>query len=116
MNKSPINWSDCIKQSNNKPQLAQELLDMLMLELPQFQQSINQALKEQNRSELKFQTHKLHGACCYCGANDLKAELLNFQNQVDQADNALLTQMVNTILHQINRLQTSLQNKDYLSA
>jgi two-component system, NarL family, sensor histidine kinase BarA len=111
---SAINWNDCIKQSNNKPDLAQDLLNMLALELPKFQQDISDALNEKNRKQLKFHTHKLHGACCYCGANDLKKTLYQFENEIDHMNTAELVQATQNIQHEIQRLQHSLHCKDYL--
>ena len=113
---SAINWKDSIKRSNNNPKLAQDLLDMLSLELPEFKRLISHSLANNNRTDLQAHIHKLHGACCYCGANDLKTELIPFENTqwVAQLDRPTLTQKVNNLQHQIDRAITSLNNKDYL--
>ena len=111
---SAINWSDCIKQSNNKPDLAQELLDMLSLELPEFQQSLSQALQVNDLKQLQFITHKLHGACCYCGANDLKKILLSLEGKIKHLTKDEIKASIAQVQYEISRLQTSLRNKDYL--
>jgi two-component system, NarL family, sensor histidine kinase BarA len=111
---SAINWTDCIKQSNNKPDLAQELLDMLNLELPEFQQSLSQALQTNDLKQLQFITHKLHGACCYCGANDLKKTLLSLEGKIKHLTTDEIKTSIAKVQHEILRLQTSLKNKDYL--
>ena len=113
---SAINWKDSVKRSNNNLKLAQDLLDMLSLELPEFKRLISLALSENNRTELQAHIHKLHGACCYCGANDLKAELIPFENTswVTQLDTATLKHKVALLQHQIDRAITSLATKDYL--
>ncbi len=113
---SAINWKDSVKRSNNNPQLAQDLLNMLSLELPDFKRLISNAVTENNRQELQAQIHKLHGACCYCGANDLKAELIPFESTqwVNQLDHATLKNKVSAIQQQIDRTIKSLSTKDYL--
>ena len=111
---SAINWNDCVKQSNNKPDLAQDLLNMLALELPKFQQDIHTAFCEQDRKQLQFHIHKLHGACCYCGANDLKRILHQFETNVSQMSAQELEHSTQEIQREIQRLQRSLEQKDYL--
>jgi two-component system, NarL family, sensor histidine kinase BarA len=111
---SAINWHDCIKQSNNKPDLAQELLDMLNLELPGFLQSLDQAMKDNDVKKLQFITHKLHGACCYCGANDLKEILIGLEGNIKNLSANEIQQAISNIQHEITRLQHSLKTKDYL--
>ena len=77
-----INWQDCVKQSNNKPELAQELLDMFALELPTLKQQITSSHNKQDRNNLEHHIHKLHGASCYCGTNKLKILLHNFEPKI----------------------------------
>ncbi len=110
---SAINWTDCIKQSNNKPDLAQQLLDMLNLELPEFQQSITQAMQSNDIKQLQFITHKLHGACCYCGANDLKKILLSLEGKIKNLTATEVKTSIKKVQYEISRLQFSLTNKDY---
>ncbi|WP_119968478.1 two-component sensor histidine kinase BarA [Shewanella japonica] len=62
-----LNWELCLAQTNQKPDLALEMLQMLVDSLPDNVVNIETALKTVN-SELMLQTvHKLHGASCYCG-------------------------------------------------
>lgn len=53
--------------ANNRPKEAQELLDILMRELPHDQQAINNAYDRHDTDALKREVHKLNGAVKYCG-------------------------------------------------
>src|SRR3990167_975330 len=69
---SPIDWQDILKITNNKPELAKEMIAMLGDELPDMQKIINQAYTEKHYPTLLEKVHKLHGSCCYCGVPRLK--------------------------------------------
>jgi len=58
--------------ANNKPEVAEELLEKFVKHLPDSQQKINDAYQKQDLTELAHQVHRLHGACCYCGVPRLK--------------------------------------------
>lgn len=69
---SPIHWHEILRITNNKPELAKEMVAMLCDELPDMQKTINQTFKNQHYAALLETVHKLHGSCCYCGVPDLK--------------------------------------------
>ena len=108
-----INWQDCVKQSNNKPELAQELLDMFALELPTLKQQINLSHKNNDLSTLEYHVHKLHGACCYCGTNRLKLILHDLEKNISRLQPAQLDTQIQTVRLEIDRIIHSLQSKDY---
>lgn len=61
------------KLAGNKEDLAQEMLEMLIAELPTDQAKIKKAYQNNNLHELREEVHKLHGACCYVGVPKLKS-------------------------------------------
>lgn len=109
MNTETLNWADCIKQSNNKPDLARDLLSMLALELPDFKKKISSALSTLNKKDLQFHAHKLHGACCYCGANRLKALLHDLESCISTWSNTLLTNKTEEIIEEIDALANAIK-------
>ncbi|NTS78074.1 two-component sensor histidine kinase BarA [Catenovulum sp. SM1970] len=64
---SIIDWDLALKRANNKPELALEMITMLLDSLDHSEQAIELALKEQNVDDLIQAVHKLHGASCYSG-------------------------------------------------
>ena len=108
-----INWQDCVKQSNNKPELAQQLLDMFALELPTLKQQIMEAHNKQDRNNLEQHIHKLHGASCYCGTQTLKTLLHEFEPQIKKLSNAELNLKIQLVLTEIDRVMDALKRKSY---
>ncbi|MGA2655624.1 MAG: ATP-binding protein, partial [Gammaproteobacteria bacterium] len=62
--------------------LAQEMLDMLMQELPKFKQDIRIAFQNQDLEALQHHVHKLHGGLCYSGTLYLRDVTRLFENQL----------------------------------
>ncbi|MCL1157290.1 two-component sensor histidine kinase BarA [Shewanella inventionis] len=62
-----INWDLCLTQANQKPDLALDMLKMLVNSIPETVENINHALTQRDASSLLQTVHKLHGATCYCG-------------------------------------------------
>lgn len=68
-----IDWQMALKQSANKPDLAKEMLQMLVDYIPEVNQVADQALNgESSREDLVHHVHKLHGSSSYCGVPRLK--------------------------------------------
>jgi two-component system sensor histidine kinase BarA len=68
----PINWERSIQLAGNNPQLAHEMLNGLIENIPQAKKLIQKAYNNKNYAQLREEVHKLHGACCYCGVGPLK--------------------------------------------
>lgn len=68
-----LNWELAMERANGKEELANEMLSMLLLSIPETQKSIEQALHEKDSDALLTVIHKFHGACCYTGVPKLKA-------------------------------------------
>ncbi|MGS0725437.1 response regulator, partial [Shewanella sp. 0m-11] len=62
-----LNWDLCLTQANNKPDLALDMLKMLLKSLPETIEQIEGALSSSDNDKMLACIHKLHGACCYCG-------------------------------------------------
>lgn len=109
----PIDWQECLRVNNNKIDVAKELLGMLNDELPALQKNIASAYAKKDFNALYDNIHKLHGACCYCGATQLrtlleKSEKILKLKQYDDID--LLIKNIKT---EISRLLLALQRKRY---
>jgi len=83
-----FDWSECLRMSANKEELANQFLSLFEEELPIFQEKIKQAKQSHDIEQLQYHIHKLHGACCYAGVPKLKAlaEQLETQIQSKQMD------------------------------
>lgn len=88
------NQQNAISLAGGNQELAEELLSMLITELPRHKSSIELAYKNKNFNELRNAVHKLHGGAKYCAAEELsmstgKLETLIIENQVSQLEAGL---------------------------
>lgn len=110
---SPIDWKLSLELSNNKPELAQELLDMLQAELPKTQKAIDHAFMKKDWARLKEQVHKLHGACCYVGVPNLKQITEELEQILPEKNFAKINKLVKFLDEEITSILEALKNNDY---
>ncbi|MZI92511.1 two-component sensor histidine kinase BarA [Vibrio sp. CAIM 722] len=69
-----IDWGLALRQSANKPDLARDMLKMLIDYIPQVNQVIEEALADDDypAEDLLHHVHKMHGSCSYSGVPRLK--------------------------------------------
>lgn len=84
----------CLKLANHKPELARDMLNMLLAGLESEKQQINDALSANNFDEMGELVHRLYGSSCYCGVPRLKhisglLDKLLQSKQYDQVRDAL---------------------------
>jgi len=69
---------------NRKDDLTQELFEMLIKELPEFQDAIKKAFVSADFENLEDHVHKLHGATSYCDVPDLKYAVQKLERATKQ--------------------------------
>ena len=82
--KPVIDWELGIKLVNNKKDLAEEMLFLLTKSLPSELFEIKKAYANKDYPELLKNTHKLHGAVCYCGVPRLKDAIFILETSLKQ--------------------------------
>jgi len=89
--------------SGNK-ELADDLLAMLIKELPEYKKTIQKELENQNKEELRKIIHKIHGGLRYLGAPALMDIVSQTDSQLfDLTDEQLNTNVIK-IYREIDRL------------
>ena len=97
---SPLNLSAAIQLCGGKEDIAREIIQMLINELPQHAQNLAAALSQQNWHEMDYISHKLAGSAAYCGMELLKKQARTLNNLIrEQQWNNVSTQT--EILQQI---------------
>jgi two-component system sensor histidine kinase BarA len=81
-----IDWKLAEKLAGNKPDLAREMIDMLMESLPEDKRVISSAVNNNDIEALKSRVHRLHGGCCYCGVPQLKDIAHRFETSLKQTN------------------------------
>jgi two-component system sensor histidine kinase BarA len=77
-----IDWESATRLAGNKRDIAEEILGMLIKNLPQDIAAINESWEEKNYWEMSKHLHKLHGALCYCGLPRLKTVVAQLEMDI----------------------------------
>ncbi|MCK5002176.1 MAG: response regulator [Gammaproteobacteria bacterium] len=85
-------------------QLANELTNMLINELPEHLQIINDALSKDDIEQLRQQTHKLHGATRCCGTLALRNAAEQLESDIDNGILERLAPSTHQLTNEIERL------------
>lgn len=93
-----------LELAGGNARLADELFAMLIKELPGYRQRIEQSLSQADLSELKYHTHKLHGATSYCGVPMLRHAAQELESIIDNKQQMKLDKAVHDVLGAIDAL------------
>jgi len=77
-----IDWEQATKLAGNKRELAEEMLNLLVRDLPRDISAIQSSYQDQNYVEMLRQVHKLHGALCYCGLPRIKSVVWRLETEL----------------------------------
>lgn len=101
MTHQPVDWVKLNKITNNRTDLANEMISMFADELPTRQQQINTALEKQDWEKLLLHIHKLHGSSAYCAATALSALSAELESQLKNKQYNNAASLVEKINEQI---------------
>ncbi|MCK5335664.1 MAG: Hpt domain-containing protein, partial [Gammaproteobacteria bacterium] len=92
------------KLAGGNQELAKELFEMLITELPAYEEKIRIALDDNNIKDLKYFVHKINGATSYCGVPKLRHAVSELENKIDTNDLGTLTEDTHLVLESIKEL------------
>ena len=104
-----FDWEECLRLSNNKEDIAKELLSLLEKELPTYQSEFKQAIQSNDLEKLQRYCHKLHGACCYIGVPQLRTLVNQLAAQIKSGRKNQLTILVNQINSEIDLVMKAIE-------
>ncbi|MFY8272960.1 two-component sensor histidine kinase BarA [Pseudoalteromonas sp. SSDWG2] len=101
---SSLNWELALQRAGGKEDLANEMLNMLLLSIPETLSLVEEAMEANDHERLLSIIHKFHGACCYTGVPKLK-------NLAELIETAMKEQAsINDIEPELFELQDQLRN------
>ncbi|MDH5518597.1 MAG: response regulator [Gammaproteobacteria bacterium] len=75
--------TEAIKLAGGNAELADELFNMLIAELPAYQEKIRHAINSKQIKDLKHFTHKINGATSYCATPKLRESAVRLESNID---------------------------------
>ncbi len=99
-----FDWSESLRLSKHKPDLATDMLKMLIASLPETRESLKTAFDNNNMKNLLEITHKLHGGCCYCGVPALRAASKALEQKLHKQDYNDINSYLDKLLAEITVL------------
>lgn len=103
-NLAVLDQNKAIQLVSGNKKLADDLLQMLINELPGYAQGIQKELQNNNKEELRKIIHKMHGGLRYIGAPALLDIVSRTDLELFELSNELLTQNTTLIYQEIDRL------------
>ena len=82
-----IDFDLSLNLANQNKDLADELLQMLINDLPNTKDESIKLMDKQELENLKHVVHKLHGSCCYCGVPKLKQATNILESSLNKLEN-----------------------------
>ena len=93
-----------LSAANNRPELADELLTLLIANLPIDQKSINDAFTNSGPEQLRTAVHKLNGAVRYCGVPRLANAVDKLETIVKSGPDEDIRRALNVLNGEVNSL------------
>lgn len=107
MTRSGVDEDLLTKVTGGDDALANELLQMLRLELPRHRREISDAVRDNDFASLATLAHTLSGGAAYCGARDLKAASDAVETAARAADKAHTSPLIERLTREMDRLLNS---------
>lgn len=95
-----------LERAGGSAELADELFQMLLMELPRFLDGIRSAHKSGDLATLTFHIHKLNGASTYCGVPELKATADDLETRIKRGETGDLDARIAQLVKAIDRVQS----------
>ncbi len=101
---SAVNVEECLLLAKNKPDLARDMLKMLIDSLPKCHSDIRAYHEASDFTRLQEVVHKLHGGCCYCGVPVLRESSSTLDKLLVKNEVGNLDELVKKIIRDIEEL------------
>jgi two-component system sensor histidine kinase BarA len=95
-----FDWGESMRLARNKPELATDMLKMLIASLPETMESIKEAVAAHDMDRLLEITHKLHGGCCYCGVPALRMASKTLEQKLHQKEYANVNALADALIRE----------------
>ena len=81
-----LNFTAAVQLCGGKEDIAREIIQMLVNELPEQNKMLQSAYEQQDWQQLDYLTHKLSGSASYCGMDQIKMYSHTLNRSIRQRD------------------------------
>lgn len=99
-----LDKTQAMQRVSGNEQLANDLLQMFIKELPEYRRTIQQTLQDKKREELKQIIHKMHGGLRYVSAPALSHIVGKTNAEVLTLNNEQLEHNISLVFHEMDRV------------
>ena len=99
-----INYRIALEQADGNEELAKELFQMLIKELPELRQRLTIAIKENDLQGCWDHAHKIYGSTAYCGVPALREAAQVMEAAVKEEDMGRIEENFTALETEIERL------------
>jgi len=99
-----IDYKLALEQAAGNQELAKELFEMLLKELPVMKQKLNIAIKENDLQGCWDHAHKIYGSTAYCGVPALRESAQIMESAVKAEDMDKIEANFSALSEEIERL------------
>jgi len=103
----PLTSGSSASEKDNR--LANEIIQLLIKELPSFKHSIKKSCLDKNYDELFHHVHKLHGALSYCDLPDARAVAQNLERDLKSKRYDMIESHVHILSEKLDELMQNVQ-------
>lgn len=104
-NHSPVDMELGLRLAAGKPDLARDMLTMLLASLDESEAAIDEAHQQDDMTALREAVHKLHGATRYCGVPDLAQVTEALETQLKAEELQLVERTLKRLKSEMTRLR-----------
>ncbi|WP_221799069.1 response regulator [Oceanobacter mangrovi] len=102
-----------LQAASQKPALANEMMSLLLKNLPADLESIRDCWEEEDLTHLQAAVHRLHGATRYCGVPQLQHALNELETALKSGNSASLPELMRMTMTAGSRLQQWSEDNDW---
>jgi len=103
-NESAINWEQCIDRAAGRQDVAENMLNAIIDELPIHKRELIQAYQDRDTKLLASIAHKLSGVCCYSGLPKLKVAARCLEEELLNGSMASIKELFESLLINVDHV------------
>lgn len=100
-----FNWTESMSLSRNKPDLATDMLVMLLESLTAVEAELRHFAKTADKEAMIDTVHKFYGGCCYCGVPALRSAAKSAEASLRNDPQVDIEVVADALIEQIHRLR-----------